>query len=447
MIYNYEEIKEMAQKIKCKVSDLIALASQNDPFYQGTPTTRTLAEWFADLYYRQGWNHIRNHIRRCHYQIVSLSVSLPNGKPYENTMECWDTLLLASKAARYLKLVDMASFNDERNADPISYAPARSDDPSITVDDYLYSSDLRLPDFPNPPSYSLNNYDAEQRYHLELWCEKTTMNDVLLSLCKRYGMVLQTGAGELSITATRLLAERLAQSRKPARILYISDFDPAGQSMPVAVSRKLEYFVRNDHLDVDVRLFPVVLTAAQVRQYQLPRTPIKESERRKEFFEQQHGTGAVELDALEALHPGTLQSILRGYIERYYDTGLHDRALQMWDRVEHDLEEAREAVLERYSAELAAVRAELEAISADLGPRMEVYRTHLQAVWQAISTALYAERPSMADYSLPIGGEADELGEGLYNSERTYLQQIDAYKLFQGKGTGTLTNGAGRDLE
>ena len=61
------------------------------------------------------------HIRRVHYQIVSqrTPVMLPNGKPYENTAECWDMLNMASKVARYLQLVDPAAFTDRRNDDPV----------------------------------------------------------------------------------------------------------------------------------------------------------------------------------------------------------------------------------------------------------------------------------------------------------------------------------------
>src|SRR5207244_12427132 len=106
------------------------------------------------------------------------------------------------------------------------------------------------------------------------------------------------------------------------RILYVSDFDPAGQSMPVAVARKIEYFVRTLGLDVDVRVFPVVLTLDQIQYYRLPRTPIKETERRRTGFESRHGEGAVELDALEALYPGELTSVLSQYIEEYYAASL-----------------------------------------------------------------------------------------------------------------------------
>jgi hypothetical protein len=38
------------------------------------------------------------------------------------------------------------------------------------------------------------------------------------------------------------------------RILYISDFDPAGAHMPVSVARKIEYLLRRDGHDLDIRL-------------------------------------------------------------------------------------------------------------------------------------------------------------------------------------------------
>ncbi len=44
------------------------------------------------------------------------------------------------------------------------------------------------------------------------------------------------------------------------------------------------------------------LTLDQVQYYQLPRTPIKETERRRGGFEGRYGEDAVELDALEALY-------------------------------------------------------------------------------------------------------------------------------------------------
>src|SRR4029077_16233470 len=100
-------------------------------------------------------------------------------------------------------------------------------------------------------------------------------------------------------------------ANKPVRIFY------AGRSMPVAVSRRIEFYLaKNDH-EVDMRLIPLVLSAQQCQEYNLPRTLIKETERRAARFEAQFGEGATELDALEALHPGTLEKLTDRAISRY----------------------------------------------------------------------------------------------------------------------------------
>ena len=431
---NYEQIKQLARVTGQRVTDLIPLAPQNDPFYTGTPGDWALAEWFAGLW--QLFNYqTKVHIRRVHYQIISQDppVLLPNSKPYENTEECWSVLNLASKAARYLRLVDPGAFNDRRNPDALVYASHQRSDPEIHVYGRLYQSDVRLPDFPDLLSYSVSGYSAEQAYHLEVWCEKSTMNDVLAPLCQSYRANLQTGLGELSITATLALVHRLQHANKPARIFYVSDFDPAGQSMPVAVSRKIEYFVRTLGLELDVRVFPVVLTLEQVQQYQLPRTPIKETERRRVGFEERYGEGAVELDALEALYPGELQAVLSQYIDCYYDTTLEDRVAAVQGALEHDLDVIWQQVVGRYTEDIDTLKEAYTHLQAEFEGRMAGYSERLQGLWQAIRGELGVSLPDLGYYALPDPIYADEIGEGLYNSSRDYLEQIEAYKQFQGK--------------
>jgi hypothetical protein len=259
------------------------------------------------------------------------------------------------------------------------------------------------------------------------------MNDVLIPLCQGYGANLQTGLGELSITATLSLVQRLQQAKKPARILYVSDFDPAGQSMPVAVSRKIEYFVRTLGLDLDVRLFPVVLTLDQVQYYQLPRTPIKDTERRRLGFEERYGEGAVELDALEALYPGELQALLSQCIQSYYDVTLAQRVQQTQQALEQDLQQVWQQVVTGYAQEINQLRVEYEQLRALFEGQMEGYSHRLRAVWQAMRQELSGSVPDLGSYALPAPALAQEVGEGLYNSERDYLEQIEAYKQFQGK--------------
>ena len=145
-------------------------------------------------------------------------------------------------------------------------------------------------------------HGSQQRLIYKVWAEKTTMNDVLEPLCRRYQANLITGMGFMSITAVVDLLARIRQIGKPGRILYISDYDPAGFGMTIAVARQVEFWAQGEGLDV--ALTPLVLTAEQVAQFRLPRAPVKSSDRRKAGWVATHGAGAVELDALEALHPG-----------------------------------------------------------------------------------------------------------------------------------------------
>ena len=433
-IITYEAIKATAKAHKLRVTDLIALAPQNDPFYAGTPGDWELAEWFADLWERFGYG-AGVHIRRVHYQIISQDppVMMPNGEPYENTDRCWGILSQASKVARYLGLVDPAAFVDRRNPDPYIHLYRPETDPDLFVAGDLWSDDLDLPAFPGVPGYGLDGYEGTQRYHLEIWCEKSTMNDVLIPLCERYGANLVTGVGELSVTACLELTQRL-DPEHPARIFYVSDFDPAGRSMPVAVARKIEFFLRQADRPFDVQLAPVVLSLDQVIRYRLPRTPIKDSERRRASFVDRFGAGAVELDALEALHPGELERILSQELDHYYDHELGARVREARRRLVDDLQAIRSNVLQGHAEELGDLRDEYEQIRADFEDRIGAYASRAQRLWQAISAELDRQAPDLDDYPIPMAEERPAFAGALYDSGRDYVEQITHYKAFQGKG-------------
>src|SRR5262249_32622478 len=155
-------------------------------------------------------------------------------KPYENTDACWHLLSDAGKLARYLGLVAPDAFVDQRNPDPHVFAQPASgvavgwsvgELPSWSLPairaDLADCLDLELSDC------YVEGYDhslGDQPYLLELWIEKTTQNDVLVPLCRHHGINLVTAAGFLSITAAVNLLKRIAETGKPARVFYISDF-------------------------------------------------------------------------------------------------------------------------------------------------------------------------------------------------------------------------------
>lgn len=461
---NYDIIKQLAQQQGITVADLCALAPQNDPFYTGRPSEIIAAEWFADLWQRFGYGR-GVHLRRVHYQIVSQRppATRPDGRPYENTESCWDYLNNASKWARYLGLVSPSAFVDRRNPEAnINAYYWNSDDPTpgYEVAGGWDGSDYELPELPelpslpealpDPPGFAISGYEGvRQPFHVELWCEKTTMNDVLLPLCRRYNLNLITGAGEMSITAVVDFMRRASEADRPARILYISDFDPAGLGMPISVARKIEFFQRNEGFDaLDIRLHPIVLTADQISRYTLPRVPVKDSDLRKASFEAAYGQGQVELDALEALYPGQLTQIVTAAILNYYDPTLTSRAEAQRDALRNALRRERRAVLDDHRDDLTSleddygtlladfelVREDFAALIADFQPRIDAYQERLEdikqrglSVYGTLYEALDQANIDLDDYPLPEP-ELPEQPETLYDSSRDYLTQLTAYK-------------------
>ena len=164
---------------------------------------------------------------------------------------------------------------DRRNDEPRIFTPPLLEgEPSISLDHtYAYVAGY-VEDFPDLPSLNAANFEAEQDYIVEVWIEKSTLNDWLVPLCQDRKVNLVVGVGELSEVACRLLVDRVQETGKPARILYISDFDPAGRSMPLAVARKIEFHTYKAVPEAHITLQPIVLTEDQCLQYRLPRTPI-----------------------------------------------------------------------------------------------------------------------------------------------------------------------------
>jgi hypothetical protein len=302
---DYDDLKKLAEKLGRPPATLIVLVPQNDPFYI-TPNREAEAEWFAEIWQRFDCQP-GTHNRRIHYVLISQErpVLMPNGRPYENTVECFMFLNGASRDARYLGLVQVRDLVDRRNDEAVINLPD-DDETSATIFTGGGLHDYVPPSF-ETPRLRIDPPVIPQRFHVEIWCEKSTMNDVLMPLGERYGVNVVTGIGELSLTRCAELVDR-AKASRPVRVLYLSDFDPAGASMPVAVARKIEFMLRSEGHDLDIQVRPIVLTHEQCRQYRLPRTPIKASENRAARFEARFGEGATELDALEALHPGELGS-------------------------------------------------------------------------------------------------------------------------------------------
>lgn len=442
----YERIKALAKARHCNIPDLLVLARQNDPFFAGSNTSREMAEWFADLWRQFGYS-TGVHLRRVHYQLVSQEEAKKhNGLPYENTENDWNYLCNAGKYARYLGLIDPTAFVDRRNPDPHvfrRYGTTQEDVswsyefpgwylPEIDFD-LAYGLDWELPEF---RVHGFEYSEELQPYHLEVWVEKSTMDDVLLPFCERYAVNMVTGLGFMSITSVIDLVRRVSQIGKPCRILYISDFDPAGAAMPVAVARQIEYWLAVYDLDADIKLEPIVLTAEQVEAYQLPRIPVKESDRRKASFERRNGEGAVELDALEALYPGELARIVKESISQFRDEELAKKVYEAKEEADEELAYWWESEIEPYQEDIDELKTQamaviqeyqekLKKLSTEMKNDLRPFEEKLNSLWQAITNRLETIYPELPE--LPEAETYSEEDDWLFDSGRDYLSQLAVY--------------------
>lgn len=413
-----------------------------------------MGEWFAALWERFGYTS-GVHLRRIHYQLVTREPPLPraDGARYINTNACWKHLCAAGRHARNLGLLAPESFEDRRNPPPRIYMAPDPEEEGIgwvapdSVDWQLPTIEANLAEeldegleepYLYPTGYEYRN--TLQPYHVEVWVEKSTMEDILVPLCERHATNLVTGVGDMSITAVVSLLKRVEVLGKPARILYISDYDPKGVGMPVGVARKVEFWRQRYAPGADIRLEPIILTARQVAHYTnpvLPRSPIKEPDKGKAGFEERHGAGAVELDALEATHPGEFGRIVGEHIVGFRDGSLAQKVRATYWQAREALDAALQDAAGEHLNKLEEIKAEaaeilrryqprLQELSEELDAELAPLRARLSEASQGTQEALEALEPEMPELPDPETSPTDE--GWLFDSRRDYLEQIDHYK-------------------
>ncbi|MEB2678421.1 hypothetical protein [Bradyrhizobium japonicum] len=394
-----------------------------------------------------------------------------DGTPYVNSFDCFNRLCDAIRDARYLDLISTDVIIDRRNPEPVIN---RTDDDDIAAEIEIDDGSIDCHDFgPSyaPPDVNLPEVVLTQEpsigqpYHLEVWIEKSSMDEVLLPLSQEFRVNVARFIGEVSATACKDLVDRAIASGKPVRIGYISDFDPAGLGMPIAAAVKIDFFARKSGVDLDIRLEPLALTEAQCLQYQLPRTPIKKTENRAAGFEARYGSGATELDALEALHPGVLREILVEFIDRYYDHDLDEEVEYAVEQYREELDGARSEIEQQFTEQLRSLNEDRERIAAAFelinGPAAADYRRALAEAWRIYAEALERGRSEIAEmehrlimqaesvlarmkaaldeavpdaelFDWPEPAEGDEDDDALYASTRDYVEQVDVYRAHRG---------------
>ncbi|MBB3148772.1 hypothetical protein FHS21_005220 [Phyllobacterium trifolii] len=431
---DYQSLLALAKEVGCKVTDLVALSPSNDPFYAGRADRRQAAEWFMGIWEQFGFRH-GAHLRRMHYVLISqpLPIIRPDGQPYTNTLTNWKYFGKASLSARYLKMLPFGALADRRNDPPIIYA----DDSDNMPDPDCYVTDghagLAIPRMEIAKPYAFaSGFTARQDFLVEVWVEKSTQNDILVPLASKLGFNLVIGMGDTSETLARQAVERIISDGRPTRILYISDFDPSGRGMPVGLARKIQFWIQEleaDHLDVTLQ--PILLLPEQCVEYQLPRTPIKETDRRGPKFEERFGEGATELDALESLHPGVMAEIVTREVGRYLDPTLARRIRAAEADFDAAISDAEHHVLSRY--DLDRYQAQADAARTAYMDVVTPIEESLEELLPEISGALDDAVPEYDPDDFPKPRPTDPDPAPLFDSKRSVIEQGDHYNRWKGK--------------
>jgi hypothetical protein len=171
------------------------------------------------------------------------------------------------------------------------------------------------------------------------------------------------------------MAKTGAADGRPMVVLYFADCDPAGWQMPISVGRKLQAFKAQLFPALEFEVRRVALTPDQVREYDLPSTPLKDTEKRADRWQQAMGVEQTEIDSLAARRPDLLRQIADDALKPFYDWTLDQRVMQAYsewqDEAQSVVDSAMDAEhLERIRAEasrkLAELRSEIDAINEAL---------------------------------------------------------------------------------
>jgi hypothetical protein len=287
------------------------------------------------------------HIRGLHYALFAKGdVRKPNGEVYSNSHDDYVWLGMTVKSARWLGVLSFERISDNRNAAPLIY---RANEPIGPVNGFVFSYVARgegagLGDLVfREPYPALLNFERRQPFALTIFGEKSSLEDVLMPIAQRYGADLYLPTGEISDTLMYRMAKDGAKDGRPMVVFTISDFDPAGYQMPVSIGRKLQALRDLCFPSLRFEVVPVALTVDQVRELDLPLTPLKETERRADKWLAEFGVEQTEIDALATLQPLELNRIVEEAMEPYFDSTLVDRLAEAKDQWREQAQEVIDA--------------------------------------------------------------------------------------------------------
>lgn len=159
---------------------------------------------------------------------------------------------------------------------------------------------------------------ADQPCYVEVMVEKDALSGILEPVCKSCDVRFTANKGYSSSSAMYEAGKRITRAindGKDAHLFYLGDHDPSGIDMTRDIISRLELFTYGQSIET-VRL---ALNMDQVREWNPPKNPAKETDSRFAAYLHRFGDSSWELDAVE---PKTLASLVEDAVTALIDDDL-----------------------------------------------------------------------------------------------------------------------------
>jgi hypothetical protein len=165
--------------------------------------------------------------------------------------------------------------------------------------------------------YTLNRQIGQPFYTL-MACEAAGMVPQLTRIARPFGVSVISGGGFDSVTAKYQLAQELAASERPVRLLHIGDYDPSGVHMYSALIEDALAFLEQLNPEAVVTPERVAVLPKHVKRFKLTTAPAKEGDDRRFAGIGDDPTATVQA---EALKPSELATLVKAALRSKWDRG------------------------------------------------------------------------------------------------------------------------------
>jgi hypothetical protein len=183
-------------------------------------------------------------------------------------------------------------------------------------------------------SYRIDKW-AGQPWHIEVMVEKDALSGVLDPVCRRLDISYTANKGYSSSSTMYEIGKRLAQKffqeGKKVMMIYLGDHDPSGIDMTRDVMERLRMYADVDDIEVE----RIALNMDQIRLWNPPENPAKETDSRADGYIAQFGYSSWELDAVR---PEDIDELITTLV-------LDLRVADLWDAAVRKEQHERAALL------------------------------------------------------------------------------------------------------